>query len=215
MSVTPSRPMDMFRYDSEFGVLICRPCQYAVERSALSSHLLRHKIYRGERQRLWSLFADLTISEPIAVRPPSVDHGAIECLPIIPGYRCVVDGCGHLCASIKRIRRHWSESHRQDEFATRCASLQTFFPGTHLRYFEVKGKGAENSRHHEDHPNHVRGTEKALKRRRQEGSVTMMSRPSTVSQPRSVDIGGHDDTVDLNTLTYFHHFITQTKLDVI
>ena len=106
---------DLLEYDARYGVLICRECQYAIQKSALQSHLLRHKIYRGERQNLLSSIARLDIFEPQNVPLPNPSSPPIDTLPIISGYRCTAAGCENLCASFKRMRRHWSEIHGQNE----------------------------------------------------------------------------------------------------
>src|SRR5277367_6532329 len=135
-------PRDLLEYDARYGVLICRECQYAIQKSALQSHLLRHKIYRHERQRLLSSIAQLDLFEPHQVPLPTPASPPIDALPIISGYRCTAVGCGNLCASSKRMRRHWSEIHGLSEplnpssFA-RPVKLQTFFRSTKLRYFKV------------------------------------------------------------------------------
>ena len=135
-------PHDLLEYDARHGVLICRECQYAIQKSALESHLLKHKIYRDERQRLLSSIAQLELFEPDDVPLPTPDFPPIDALPIICGYRCTAVGCGNLCASSKRMRRHRSEIHglsdpRNFSSFTRPVKLQTFFRGTKLRYFEV------------------------------------------------------------------------------
>jgi hypothetical protein len=131
---------ELLQYNAIFGVLICRDCQYAVQKNALESHLLRHKIFRGERSQLLARMAKLHILEPEQVQVPRTVARPIDGLPVIPGFKCYAAGCGHLCASMKRMRRHWSESHGVSNPPQDCGSvthLQTFFRGTKLKYFEV------------------------------------------------------------------------------
>lgn len=129
------------RYDETYAVLICLECSYAVQKSAIESHLLRHKIYRGERRALLTEIAKLHLAEPDDVVPPSIISTPIDGLGTIPGHRCAADGCEALCASSKRMRRHWSEVHGTvDQPLAAMASevhLQTFFRGTKLKYFQV------------------------------------------------------------------------------
>lgn len=138
-----------YRPDPAYCVLICRECQYAIQKSAVSSHLLRHKIYREERQRFLSHVANLELLEPEDVSLPPPWSAPIEGLPVIAGVGCTQDGCGSLCASLKRMKKHQSEVHgvsnlgNVEEFA-RPAALQTFFRGTKLRYFEVTAASIEN-----------------------------------------------------------------------
>ncbi|KAK0716289.1 hypothetical protein B0H67DRAFT_487987 [Lasiosphaeris hirsuta] len=142
MPIAPraARP-SLLEYNAQHCVLICRECKYAIQKAALGSHLLRHKIYRGERQRLLSSFAQLRLVKPDDVQPPPAVSPPIRGLPVMSGYRCSSTGCGSLWASVKRMRRHWSESHGfrepPEDFAT-AVSLQTFFRGTKVRYFQVQ-----------------------------------------------------------------------------
>src|SRR3954447_199771 len=111
--VMPSLPSgsDLLRYDGRYKVMICRQCRCAVQKSALGSHLLRHKVYRGERQRLLATISQLDILEPDDVRLPAPGLAPVEGLPSLTGHRCTATGCGVLLASLKRMRRHWSEIH--------------------------------------------------------------------------------------------------------
>ena len=219
MAVKRLDPRDMLEYNARYGVLICRECQYAIQKGALRSHLLRHKIYRGERERLLSSIAQLDLFEPHCVPLPTPNTPPIDGLPTIPGYLCTAAGCGNLCASSKRMRCHWSEIHGLSEpppnsssFA-RPVKLQTFFRGTKLKYFEVAplptvgairavplfttdDKNENNERHGEQ--GHDADT------------ATPLSPPSLLIPgplPRSSPVD-----VDLEMLTYFYHFTTTTSL---
>ncbi|KAJ5709782.1 hypothetical protein N7493_010073 [Penicillium malachiteum] len=198
-------PKDLLEYNARYKVLICRDCQYAIQKNALGSHLLRHKIYREERQRLLSTINDLDIVEADALVVPNINAVPIDALPVVSGYCCSLTGCGHLCASSKRMRRHWSEAHgadhdRSNDFSSlaRSVKLQTFFRGTKIKYFEVSttscnplaepllsndgiGHGKEGSR-----LNAVQYTP---------NSVAFLD-------------------VDLKVLTHFHHFTTATCLSL-
>ncbi|KAK9242873.1 hypothetical protein V1506DRAFT_546202 [Lipomyces tetrasporus] len=220
---------DLLEYNARYGVLICRECQYAIQKSALPSHLLRHKIYRGERQRLLSSIAQLDLFEPHHVPLPTPASPPIDALPIISGYRCTAVGCGNLCASSKRMRRHLSEIHglsdppNSSSFA-RPVKLQTFFRGTKLRYFEVTFSPAAGSAgaaplatttdddderyDGEGHDGQVHDAETATplpppppRRRRRR-----------VPTPPGTTRGFSPADLDLETLTYFHHFTTSTSL---
>lgn len=214
---------DLLQYNGTYGVLICRECQYAIQKSALPSHLLRHKIYRGERQRLLSSIVNLELSEPQDVTPPSSSSPPIEALPVIAGYCCTAAGCESLCASIKRMKRHWSEIHGPDEplpaFSSlaRPAKLQTFFRGTKLKYFEVAFSPAVNVagvlplitpevEDNDDQETH--GMEKHGKK----GSELSTTKPTQVQMPPAATLRFSRINLDLEALTYFHHFTTTTSL---
>ncbi|KAH7384407.1 hypothetical protein DE146DRAFT_224874 [Phaeosphaeria sp. MPI-PUGE-AT-0046c] len=149
MSRIVRAPQEILTYNAAYCVLICRECQYAIQKNAISSHLLRHKIYREERQRLLSYVSDLHLLDPEDVITPARGAPPIEGLSVIPGYCCTRRGCGSLCASIKRMKRHQSESHKETDLRNytafaRSVRLQTFFRGTKLKYFEVTSGLAED-----------------------------------------------------------------------
>lgn len=206
-------PQDLLQYDERYGVLICRECQYAIQKSALPSHLLRHKIYRGERQNLLLSIAELNLleSEDVALPPPT--SPPIDSLPIISGYRCMIAGCENLCASSKRMTRHQREIHKlpNSPLYARPAKLQTFFRGTKVRYFEVarsmavnrvrkplmttfdtiyEGDQTHDKRAYRRPPPYVNAVR------------TLLSSPTSRSTPNGFD---------LESLAYFHHFITKTS----
>lgn len=131
---------ELFSYNQKFGVLICKPCQFAVQPHALSGHLLRHQIYRGERRKLLEQISRLTLLEPDKVPSPSPSSPRVPELPIHAGYKCGAPDCEHACVSQKRMSQHWSEKHLEPNsrnVKARPACLQTFFKGNQVRYFEV------------------------------------------------------------------------------
>ncbi|KAK7424452.1 hypothetical protein QQX98_000417 [Neonectria punicea] len=180
---------DFLEYDARYSVLICRTCKYAVQKGALERHLLRHKIYRGEKQRLMSAIARLELVEPDHVQLPPAGSPPVDGLPVISGYKCTAAGCGRLYASSKRMRRHWSESHGVSDPAESAASsvaLQTFFRGTKLRYFEVMVPTAS--------------------------STAVVATTATEERPLVSTPSPSPCHLDLETLRYFHHFTTMTSL---
>ncbi|QKX59666.1 uncharacterized protein TRUGW13939_06806 [Talaromyces rugulosus] len=202
-------PHDLLEYDARYGVLICRECQYAIQKSALPSHLLRHKIYRGERQRLLSSIAQLDVLESENVTLPAPTSPPIDLLPIISGYRCMIAGCENLCASSKRMKRHQSEAHELPNSPSyaRPAKLQTFFRGTKLRYFEVACSMAVNSPKKplmatfENDQTHDKRAHRQLPPYVNTAATLSLS-PSTGSTPNGLD---------LEALAYLHHFVTRTS----
>src|ERR1700753_2780327 len=97
MPITFGTP-NLLEYNAKHRQLICRECKYAIQKSALGSHLLRHKIYRGERQRLLTSIARLALLEPDDVQLPPAASPPVDGLPIISGYRCTATGCESLYA---------------------------------------------------------------------------------------------------------------------
>lgn len=198
-------PHDLLEYNARYRVLICRDCHYAIQKTALGSHLLRHKIYREERQRLLSTINDLDIVEPDDLLLPTANTVPVDALPVVSGYCCSVTGCGHLCASSKRMRRHWSDAHGvngSNDFSSlaRSVKLQTFFRGTKLKYFEVSVTSSNaDSQLSDDESGNGR-----------EGSRLNATPSPAQSTPNSEPY----PVVDLEILAYFHHFITATKMSL-
>lgn len=66
----------------------------------------------------------------------------VPLLSIQDGLKCESEGCGHLCASEKRMKSHWLLVHRrpgQEVLDWQPAPLQTFYRGNLLRYFTGRG----------------------------------------------------------------------------
>ncbi|KAF9894887.1 hypothetical protein FE257_004508 [Aspergillus nanangensis] len=199
-------PHDLLEYNARYRVLICRDCHYAIQKNALGSHLLRHKIYREERQRLLSTINDLDIVEPDDLPLPTASPRPVDALPVVSGHSCTVAGCGYLCASPKRMRRHCSDAHGvngSNDFSSlaRSVKLQTFFRGTKLKYFEVSATSSNaESRLSDDESGHGRE------------STRLNAAPSSLAQSTPNSEPG--PAVDLETLTYFHHFMTAKNLSL-
>lgn len=207
---------DLLEYNSKYSLLICRECQYAIQKNALESHLLRHKIYRGDRQRLLSSIAQLDLLEPHHVPLPAPGSPPVDALPILSGYCCTAEGCRHLTASSKRMKRHWSEIHGLDgsvplssSFA-RPVKLQTFFRGTKVRYFEVAPPtaplvNADDDDGEDDHGACEEEDHNVI-------TVTPPPPPPRVPAPPGTAHGPSPADFNLETLTYFYHFSTITSL---
>jgi hypothetical protein len=198
--------MDMLHYNDLYRVLICRECQLAIQKSAVSSHLLRHKIYRQDRQRLLSYIDDLDLLEPDHVHLPPPESPPIDGLSTVPGYRCTQYACGNLCASLKRMKRHQSESHGVSDLShvnsfAKSTWLQTFFKGTKLRYFEVTPVSEEAVATNALVIARLDGD--ALTRQH-EGELTITSPMPHHGNPAS----SLPSQFDFEILQYFHHYTT-------
>jgi hypothetical protein len=81
------------------------------------------------------------LREPDSVPIPDPTTPPIASLPLLDGYRCLHAECTNLCASVKRMRRHWADVHGSVGVGflamAREVKMQTFFRGTKIRYFEV------------------------------------------------------------------------------
>lgn len=138
--ITEQKISDLLTYLPDYGVLLCRSCQFAVQPSAFSSHLLRHQIYRNERRKLLERLHTLVVAEPEDVDVPPSTSPPIPGLPVYRGSVCSAPDCSHCCVSEKRMAQHWSLVHHKpnaQDVEARPAYLQTFFRGNKNRYFEV------------------------------------------------------------------------------
>jgi Orsellinic acid/F9775 biosynthesis cluster protein D len=192
----------LLEYDAKHCVLICRECQYAIQKSAVNSHLLRHKIYRGEKRRLLASIAQLELLEPDDVRLPPKGSPPVDGLPVISGYSCTATDCESLYGSDKRMRRHWSEIHGFSDppsSFSRPVNLQTFFRGNKLRYFEVVPPTSERS--------------PAVDAESITGQQDIFTTKTPIRQNfESPHPFSPLSDWDLETLRYFHHFTTTTSL---
>lgn len=133
-------PQDILRYLADFRVAVCTVCKFAVQPQAISSHLLRHKIYRHERHRILSVFSKLGLANPDDIVLPSAHTAPLPDLPVLEGLACCAPACHHLCLSSKRMHQHWRVAHHEsdsEQIRSRPARMQTLFRGTKIHYFEV------------------------------------------------------------------------------
>lgn len=83
---------------------------------------------------------DLASPEQVIEIQTKLNVFPVPGLPVIEGLRCRYVGCGHLCASMKRMRSHWLANHggkAREGVGVHWeeVGLQTFFRGNLLRYF--------------------------------------------------------------------------------
>lgn len=203
------------KHDPGYGVLICLKCRYAVQKSALDSHLLRHKIYREERKRLVASVSHLKVLEPDEVSTPAPSSPALAYITKFSGLRCTVTQCGHLTVSAKRMKLHWKQAHGSLELPirgsdlARHAVLQTFFRGNKVKYFEVE------SIHTADVDNHISYDDTA-----HAGLSVQVVQPYAPDEAQSpirsnepqAGLLSPGNEPDMCMLRYFHHFVTATSL---
>lgn len=216
-------PGDLLEYNAAHGVIICRECQYAIQKSALQSHLLRHKVFRTDRQELLKFIHGLSILEPEDVPLPSPTSKPIEALPVVSGFRCMVGTCGSLYASSKRMRKHQLELHvdasevESFESAVRPVVLQTFFRGTKIRYFEVSASTTARGTNrlsdvlevvNKDKLDTIASSKQYLDVCVEDADIAEPTGPSRLQLDIPLNI-------DLQTLNYFHHFVSTTSLTLL
>ncbi|KAK3714330.1 hypothetical protein LTR37_007916 [Vermiconidia calcicola] len=191
MSRERHKPNDLLKHLPDF----------AVQPQALASHLLKHRIYRNERQQLLDNLSRLALREPEDVPVPDPASPPLAHLPLYNGYICLAPQCSHSCVSQKRMFQHWSEAHGEHDskrVSARSATLQTFFRGNKIRYFQVNGSaGAAAS----DSEASVRGST-----RRQSSGTERLKSPSN-SGDDGDQLGNLTSPIlDIQALRYFRHY---------
>lgn len=218
----------------DYGVAVCKKCRFAIQPSALPSHLLRHQIYRNERRDLLDRLSKLKLPKPENVSLPDSNSEPLLNLPVHSGYKCEHLGCDHACVSSKRMSQHWSEQHDvghhikfvvdgeisllqsqehdSRNVKSRSAYLQTFFRGNKIRYFEVNGPG-DGER--QEAPTGSTLNKTFNSSRSPSGTVPTQSSskspPPGEASPLTNEPAGLPP-LDMQTLQYFHHYTMETSL---
>jgi len=81
---------DLIVYLPDYGLIIPKQCRFAIQPTALPGHLLRHKVYRANRQKLLDRASKLPLRDPDSVILPSEKIEAISQLPVTTEYRKVL-----------------------------------------------------------------------------------------------------------------------------
>lgn len=140
-ATSPPSRSQLLHYLPAHRVLICKECRYAIQPSAISRHLKElHHIYRSDRQEYMEYVQALDLADPGDIVLPEPHEAPVPFLPTEIGLACGVDGCSHLCITVKRMKNHWATVHSgvgADGAQWRSVHLQTFFRGNQLRYFIV------------------------------------------------------------------------------
>lgn len=140
--LTEIRLDDMFYYDANYKVLICKYHGQGVvglEGHLKDAHNLRKK---EERQPFLDRYAGLAIAKPQDVALPPMNGPPFHALrEPSPGFYCIE--CGHLSTSQKSMQGHCNKKHKwrvtkQDPTHWTTVMVQTFFEGSNLRYFIVR-----------------------------------------------------------------------------
>jgi hypothetical protein len=197
-TIVPStipQPSQLLHYLLPYRILICKECHYAIQPSAISRHLKEiHQIYRSNRKKFIQYAQSLDLADPRDVIAPVPNMAPITFLPTTSGLACRASGCGHLCATIQRMKRHWATLHSNvaaDAAQWRAVDLQTFFRGNQLRYFIVCRNSSAAS---EPGPNSMLDIQ----------TILAMDK----LEPPLSDVWGTDD------LDLLKHFKSSTYLDI-
>jgi len=137
---------DHFIYNSNYRILICRTCQFALlpKSDAIRLHLQRVHRYLDLDLRKQCLadaktldlasieeLQSLIIDEPIQY---------IQGLQLLDGLRC--DACQYLCGTLNSINLHCREKHKwtwgqEHKPMWKSCHIQTFFPSERRKFFQV------------------------------------------------------------------------------
>ncbi|KAJ5598043.1 transcriptional regulator family: Fungal Specific TF [Penicillium hordei] len=132
-------PVQLLRYIPVHRVLICLHCRYAIQPGAIVRHLKEiHHLKRLRRRAFVEYASQFELADIGSIILPDETQFPVDSLPILDGLACRFEGCGHLCATIQRMKAHWSSVHHLSprNGGNWCSvPLQTFFRGNALRYF--------------------------------------------------------------------------------
>lgn len=132
-------PVQLLRYLPAHRVLICLHCHYAIQPGAIVRHLKEiHHLKRLRRRAFVEYASQFELADLDSIILPDETQFPVDSLPIHDGLACRFEGCGHLCATIQRMKAHWSSVHHlspRNDVNWCSVPLQTFFRGNALRYF--------------------------------------------------------------------------------
>ncbi|KIW18931.1 hypothetical protein PV08_03220 [Exophiala spinifera] len=131
-----SPPAELLYHSRRYRVVICTVCNYAVPRPGIAWHLKEmHSMSPSDRKPYLDFVAGLDICPPNQVVPPTVEEFPVPQLPVLDGLQCTSSGCNYLCTSEKRLKNHFTNTHKSEQQAFRRVPVQTFFRGNKLSYF--------------------------------------------------------------------------------
>ncbi|KAL4879189.1 hypothetical protein BJY04DRAFT_220309 [Aspergillus karnatakaensis] len=144
-------PETLFRYLPAHRVLICHPCQYAVQPRAVIRHLNEiHRLNHAQRKPFLDYASQFPLAAPQDAVLPNETQFPVPFLPVLNGVACQFPHCEHLCVTAKRMEQHWTSAHTgidRSQWSWRPVQLQTFFRGNALRYF-TSPTSSKNSPNH-------------------------------------------------------------------
>ncbi|KAF4435838.1 hypothetical protein F53441_13415 [Fusarium austroafricanum] len=138
---THSTPEALLNCNADFKLIICIPCQYAIQPQAIERHLEEiHHLPSRLRRPYLKYTSTFQLSERAEVLDACIkeEDFPVAGLQVLDGFQCLEAGCGHLCASTKRMQKHWNEKHGalgHYGLNWQPVPLQTFFRGNLLKYF--------------------------------------------------------------------------------
>lgn len=113
-------PSSLVQHLTEYGLVLCKSCQYTVWPSHLATHF--RKIHKLSKQSVATItqtvdgFPDLKDQNSFHL-PSSVDR-PIPGLPVVEGFQCQVSSdCLYICRTLKGIKDHCRQQHKQTQYS--------------------------------------------------------------------------------------------------
>ncbi len=197
-------PGNLLVYLPEFSIVICKVCRFAIQPKAISSHLLRHHIYRNNRRQILEYVSQLKLLEPHEVAVPLPGTLSLLHLPVFSGYKCNFQACYHLCISQKRMIQHLKDQHGENaslHMDVLPVQLQTFFRGNKNRYFEVRSDGHSVADSLSRQPTSLENSDPGLHNNQ--------PTPISFSETGNIDRAGTAQLA-MQDLMYLHRYVTST-----
>jgi hypothetical protein len=102
------------RYHPGLRYLKCTICKIFVNPKSAVYHACNchwWKVSPETRKQIEAEFANPEWTKPYPQLPPGVLLPPIDDLPIIPGYRCILDDCGYINDNVKSMHNHLQSKH--------------------------------------------------------------------------------------------------------
>ena len=101
----------LFTHLSEYRVVVCKQCQFAVVPSQISRHLRDHhpSVSKECQYKVVSSFQHV---QDVAYMKEDIQYPESTCTPVpgLPvytdGFQCTQGGCQYICRGLKNIQRH-------------------------------------------------------------------------------------------------------------
>ncbi|KAI0069798.1 hypothetical protein K474DRAFT_1713911 [Panus rudis PR-1116 ss-1] len=130
----------------DYRYLSCHSCEHAILPAYLWGHLKEHGIVYNQEE-FNELLEDFIIEHKVrrdaAIPTPPPEGRPVEGIELEDGYLCQARDCHFACTSLKYMRNHISKEHGKNGLECsaliKATSVQTFFLGSHRKYFAVNG----------------------------------------------------------------------------
>jgi hypothetical protein len=100
-------------YLPQFHVIVCRECQYAINKRGVNKHFRRlyQHIDIRVRNQLNDYVQKFDVWEVEQVETPTEEVEIIKGLKVLAGFICTVEGCNNKRTTLKSITEHCRDKH--------------------------------------------------------------------------------------------------------